>query len=307
MRMRLQEMKARHGAEKISLRNMTELAESFLRNDDLDSAYRVIDDVKTSDVEFWNEVRSIFERYSPAPEFCPVCAALLPWLLKVGAGVRWILPPCEACERAKVLATMAAKRPEIARKRGVPSRFVKASLQDFPAKFRRSGAEKGICATGPRGVGKTHFLGACFNAEAERIEPVRVDLDPGVGASFEEPGLDAYPLFVSAPELLLRIRATFGGRGEESEQEILDEVSRVPVLFIDDLGAEAPSAWSTQALYMVIDRRYGENVKTFISSNYELRELAGRLDDRITSRIAELCEVVKMAGPDRRVQRAGRK
>jgi DNA replication protein DnaC len=193
------------------------------------------------------------------------------------------------------------------RKRGIAPRYAGASLRDFSSKFGRGCDGRGLFVSGPRGVGKTHLLAGHFRSESEKIEPIRIELDGGQGVIFEDPGLDAYPLFVSAPELLLRIRATFGGRGEETEGEIINEVSRVPVLFLDDLGAEAPSAWSTQALYLVIDRRYGENLKTFISSNYDIGELAKRLDDRITSRIAELCEVVKMTGPDRRIHRAGGK
>ena len=117
-----------------------------------------------------------------------------------------------------------------------------------------------------------------------------------------EPNDSMYPLFLSVPELLLKIRATFSNQDSHSEEKILNKYSMVKTLFLDDLGAEKHSAWAVQTLFSLIDRRYGAMLPTFFSSNFPLDELAVRLDDRITSRIAEMCQVYEIKGRDRRIK-----
>ena len=110
-------------------------------------------------------------------------------------------------------------------------------------------------------------------------------------------------MFISVPELLLKIRGTFNNSfSETSEQEILNIYSCAKVLYLDDLGTEKASDWALQTLYLLIDRRYSEMLRTVISSNLSLDELADHLDDRISSRIAGMCEVIKMEGKDRRLK-----
>jgi DNA replication protein DnaC len=112
-----------------------------------------------------------------------------------------------------------------------------------------------------------------------------------------------FPLFISVPELLLQLRGTFNkSDAETSEQELLEKYSNAKVLYLDDLGTEKPSDWAISTLFLLIDRRYSEMLRTVISSNLSLDQLADRLDDRIASRIAGMCEVVRMEGKDRRLK-----
>ena len=68
------------------------------------------------------------------------------------------------------------------------------------------------------------------------------------------------------------------------------------------LGTEKYSEWVEETLYLLIDRRYSNMRKTFISSNLNLDGVAQHLNDRISSRIAGMCEVLKMEGKDRRLK-----
>ena len=124
--------------------------------------------------------------------------------------------------------------------------------------------------------------------------------------------LDAYrfdfhklPLFVSVPELLLEIRDTYNGH-EISEKEIIDKYSWGDVLVFDDLGVEKqkPSEWALRTLYIIIDRRYLEDLRTIITSNLGIEEVEEKLDDRIASRIAGMCKVRILQGGDRRVRKS---
>jgi DNA replication protein DnaC len=109
--------------------------------------------------------------------------------------------------------------------------------------------------------------------------------------------------WISAVDLLLQIRGTFRPGSENTEESIIEEYSDCRLLVLDDLGAEKTSEWSLQTLYTIIDRRYREERQTIITSNLSLDELASQVDDRIASRLSELCRVVRLAGEDRRVKR----
>ena len=89
----------------------------------------------------------------------------------------------------------------------------------------------------------------------------------------------------------------------ESEKRILDKYSKVPVLVIDDLGAEKISDWSRQVMYLLIDRRYRNCSQTIITSNLTHQGLADQLDARIASRVAEMGAVIDMGSTDHRVKR----
>jgi chromosomal replication initiation ATPase DnaA len=75
------------------------------------------------------------------------------------------------------------------------------------------------------------------------------------------------------------------------------------ILIIDDLGVSKDTDYTFQTLYEIIDGRYaGMRGGLIITSNLSLNELAGKLgDDRITSRIAGMCKIIKTNGPDRRL------
>ena len=182
------------------------------------------------------------------------------------------------------------------RKRGVPRRFLHARISDFPRSWEKlKDSGEGIFLTGSRGVGKTHLAVALMREVMLAARPVK--------------HFDTYrfafhklPLFVSVPELLLEIRDTYNGN-EISEKEVIDKYSWVDVLVLDDLGVEKPSEWVLQTLYIIIDRRYREDLRTIITSNLGIEEIEEKLDDRIASRIAGMCRVRIMQGRDRRLQK----
>ncbi len=165
------------------------------------------------------------------------------------------------------------------RKRGVPRRFLFAKISDFPQSWGKlKDSREGVFLTGSRGVGKTHLAVALMREAMLAVKPVK---------HFDSFRIDLQrlPLFVSVPELLLEIRDTYNGN-EISEKEVIDKYSWVDVLVLDDLGVEKPSEWVLQTLYIIIDRRYREDLRTIITSNLGIEEKEGKLDDRIASRIA---------------------
>jgi DNA replication protein DnaC len=97
-------------------------------------------------------------------------------------------------------------------------------------------------------------------------------------------------LYYSVPELLQRIRETYSSESDEAEADVLDMISEVDLLVLDDLGGDAAPAWVRDRLYLLINRRYEENKPTIVTSRYDLEELKTQLGQRIVSRLFEMCD-----------------
>lgn len=73
------------------------------------------------------------------------------------------------------------------------------------------------------------------------------------------------------------------------------------LLFVDDLGAERkPTEFTEEVNFRLINHRYEHHLPTLFTSNVEPKQLAERLGDRVTSRLAEMCERIALKGNDRR-------
>ena len=108
-------------------------------------------------------------------------------------------------------------------------------------------------------------------------------------------------IFVTAPDLLLKIRSSFNG-GMESEEEIIKHFSEIKTLIIDDLGAEKTSEYSITTLYVILDRRIRECRQTIITTNLTQSEIETTFGARIASRLSGM-ENIKISMPDYRKKR----
>jgi DNA replication protein DnaC len=109
-------------------------------------------------------------------------------------------------------------------------------------------------------------------------------------------------LFISVPELLLKFKSTYSNpQSDITEEQLIKKYSDVSLLVLDDFGAERTTDWSFQMLYIIINRRYENLKKTIFTSNFTLDQLADKLgDDRLPSRIQQMCEIVLFTGQDYR-------
>ena len=108
-------------------------------------------------------------------------------------------------------------------------------------------------------------------------------------------------LYITVPDLLLKIRSSFNG-GSESEDEIIGKYSEIQVLVLDDLGAEKVSEFAITTLYIILDRRIRECRKTIITTNLSKEEIEATFGARIASRLAGM-ENIKINMPDYRKNR----
>jgi DNA replication protein DnaC len=112
-------------------------------------------------------------------------------------------------------------------------------------------------------------------------------------------------LFVNARDLLAELRDSYRSGAEAS---LFTRAMAVPVLVLDDLGAERPTAWAVEQLARLVDARYTRLVPTVVTSNLEpdalLRHLAVDGDvasgQRIVSRLCEGATQIRIAAADRR-------
>ncbi|MDA1278968.1 MAG: ATP-binding protein [Chloroflexi bacterium] len=118
---------------------------------------------------------------------------------------------------------------------------------------------------GPTGVGKTHLAAAI------------------VGESIKQ---DREVLFRFVPDLLDDLRRSFGPAGTRSFDYTFNAVRDVDVLVLDDLGAEASTAWAEEKLYQLIVHRHDALMPTVFTSRTALETIGGA-ESRITSRYSE--------------------
>lgn len=96
----------------------------------------------------------------------------------------------------------------------------------------------------------------------------------------------------------------FRGKEADEEEKLISFYSKIPMLFIDDLGVGRSTEFANQILYEIIDKRMMNYVNGLIvTSNLSLDDLSKKMDDdRLASRIVGLCEIVKISGVDRRIK-----
>lgn len=158
--------------------------------------------------------------------------------------------------------------------RGVEKRYLNADLSQFKIMLDLD-SEKGYYFYGDCGTGKTHLLSAIIKEMFRK-------------------NVSAY--FISTTRLYQQLKQNFN-----SENGIMQKLEEVDVLCLDDVGSERVTDWRRDELFYLIDQRYSNIKKTFVSSNKTLSELSELFDDRIASRIAGMCEVMKIEGKDRRL------
>lgn len=92
--------------------------------------------------------------------------------------------------------------------------------------------------------------------------------------------------------------------GKWDKTEIIDAISRVKLLVLDDLGAERDTSYSAELMYSVIDARYKTGLPTIVTTNLALADMEMEEDvwrSRIYDRIVEMCPItIRMDGDSRR-------
>ncbi len=104
----------------------------------------------------------------------------------------------------------------------------------------------------------------------------------------------------SLPRLLNEIRDTH--RAERSHVDLLDRLTEVDLLHIDDVGAERTTDWVLEELYSIVNGRYEDERSMVITTNILDREaLCEQISARTVSRLTEMCDELPLLGDDHRM------
>jgi DNA replication protein DnaC len=105
----------------------------------------------------------------------------------------------------------------------------------------------------------------------------------------------------SLPRLLNEIRETH--RAERSHVDLLDRLTAVDLLHIDDVGAERTTDWVLEELYSIVNARYEDQRSVVITTNITDRDaLCEQISGRTVSRLTEMCDELPVGGHDRRME-----
>jgi DNA replication protein DnaC len=151
----------------------------------------------------------------------------------------------------------------------LPGRYRQASLEDFHADILDAIVRwihrptDGLFITGTVGTGKTHLAAAIVRRLAES----NIDTTFKRCAQFYED-----------------VRETF--RVGCSENSAVGPLEKPMILILDDLGAGSLSDSERRFTLELLDRRMNQLKPTVVTSNWSLKSIAEKMDDRIASRLS---------------------
>lgn len=144
---------------------------------------------------------------------------------------------------------------------------------------QKLGSGRGLWFMGPVGTGKTTLAMLVSKAALKAGRSVAI---------------------YSLPRLLNEIRDTH--RAERSHVDLLDRLTAVDLLHIDDVGAERTTDWVLEELYSIVNARYEDQRSMVITTNILDREaLCEQITERTVSRLTEMCDELPLLGHDRRM------
>lgn len=160
----------------------------------------------------------------------------------------------------------------------------------------RPGTEKAYQACLDFMDGKGHFLLSLFS-------------EPGGGKTHLALGIGWCWLincgrgvvYYQVEDLLDELRAGFNAKDKERQFQFdvrLNFLKKIPLLILDDLGAEQTTDWARSKLDLILDARYINKLRTVVTSNLKKSELP----PRIASRLGEGVCVAITAGDYRKVK-----
>lgn len=163
---------------------------------------------------------------------------------------------------------------KVLKTRGIPKRYWEAAFDDRDSKD----LSLDRYFYGPVGSGKTWQLCSFVRAHSTKESC----------------------LFITIDDLLENIKSGFSytftnEEGEQVSNLFISKYKEVDVLAIDDLGSGLVTDWTKNIVYQVINHRYNNMLRTYISSNFSLDQLSQVFDERVSSRLAQMCQVSQLS------------
>lgn len=165
-------------------------------------------------------------------------------------------------------------------------------FKEFIDNYDKEEKPKGIYLNGSFGSGKTYLIAALFNEMAKKGVP---------------------SILVYYPDFLVSLKSSlFSSESGYDFYDRLDSTKRIPLLLLDDIGAEKVSDWTRDdVLGPILQYRMQNNLPTFFTSNLTIEELEKNLATtssgidkvkarRIVERIKQLTVNLELISKNRR-------
>jgi len=138
-----------------------------------------------------------------------------------------------------------------------------------------------LVLSGVNGCGKTHLAAAIANYQ---LAHGQYDV-----------------MFIVVPDLLDHLRAAFSPTASTSYDRRFDEIKKIPLLVLDDLGTESATPWAREKLFQLLNYRYSALLATVITTSSEPQRMEPWLRTRLfdTSR----CQFWQIIAPEYRNNR----
>lgn len=93
--------------------------------------------------------------------------------------------------------------------------------------------------------------------------------------------------YTTVMDLLGRIKSTFHRESLETEQQVIDAVTRCDLLVVDEVGRSLDTNYEVAQFFRVLDIRYRERRPVLLVSNLNQVKLRGFLGDAVVDRLRE--------------------
>ena len=143
--------------------------------------------------------------------------------------------------------------------------------------------KQGLILYGDVGTGKTYLSACIANKLLEEQKPV---------------------IMTSFAKLLNNVR------DYQSQKDIMEKISNVSLVIMDDFGIERSSDYAFERMYEVVNTVYDFGIPLIITTNIDIKDMTSCKDiklKRLYDRILERCYPVKFTGFSWRKNEAGRR
>ncbi|MBX3014485.1 MAG: ATP-binding protein [Caldilineaceae bacterium] len=138
-----------------------------------------------------------------------------------------------------------------------------------------------LVLSGVNGCGKTHLAAAIANYQ---LAHGQYDV-----------------MFIVVPDLLDHLRAAFSPNAATSYDRRFDEIKKIPLLVLDDLGTESATPWAREKLFQLLNYRYSALLPTIITTSAEPQRMEPWLRTRLFD--VSRCQFWQIIAPEYRGNR----
>ena len=160
-------------------------------------------------------------------------------------------------------------------------------FKEFMEQYSKGEKPKGLYLNGSFGSGKTYIIASLFNEMAKK---------------------GTRSIMIYYPEFLRSLKSSF----QTDYEEKMEQTKKIPLLLLDDIGAENVTPWARdEVLGIIVQYRMENHLPTFFTSNLTLEELEKALaittsgvekvkSRRIIERIKQLTIPMELISKNRR-------